>query len=148
MTAAMICLGDELGLYRALADGQALTSGELAARTGCAERWVREWLCQQGAEAADVGCGAGIAVVEMARAFPRSTFHGWDVSEHALARAEENRRAAGVPNIAFHDARREPLPPDARFALVTTFDCLHDMTDPAGTMRHIRAAIRPDGVWL
>jgi hypothetical protein len=22
------------------------------------------------------------------------------------------------------------------------------MTDPAGTMRHIRAAIRPDGVWL
>src|SRR5439155_20869766 len=36
---------------------------------------------QQGAEAADVGCGAGIAVVEMARAFPRSTFHGWDVSE-------------------------------------------------------------------
>src|SRR2546422_9732657 len=49
MTAAMICLGDELGLYRALADGQALTSGELAARTGCAERWVREWLCQQGA---------------------------------------------------------------------------------------------------
>jgi len=250
MTAAMICLGDELGLYRALADGEALTSGELAARTGCAERWVREWLCQQGAagvleyrgdgrfalppegravladesspacgvgffahlpgmmgiverlpeafrsgiglsydafgtegargiergfapwfrtmlvpfalphipglverlqqgaEAADVGCGAGIAVVEMARAFPRSTFHGWDVSEHALARAEENRRAAGAPNIAFHDARREPLPPDARFALVTTFDCLHDMTDPAGTMRQIRAAIRPDGVWL
>ena len=75
----------------------------------------------------------------MARAFPRSTFHGWDVSEHALARAEENRRAAGAPNIAFHDARREPLPPDARFALVTTFDCLHDMTDPAGTMRHFDA---------
>src|SRR5213592_2971568 len=49
MTAAMICLGDELGLYQALADGEALTSGELAARTGCAERWVREWLCQQGA---------------------------------------------------------------------------------------------------
>src|SRR2546428_6138077 len=49
MTASMIHLGDRLGLYRALADGEALTSGELAARTGCAERWVREWLCQQGA---------------------------------------------------------------------------------------------------
>src|SRR2546430_17172522 len=49
MTAAMIHLGDRLGLYQALADGEALTSGELAARTGCAERWVREWLCQQGA---------------------------------------------------------------------------------------------------
>src|SRR5438067_1418148 len=40
MTATMIHLGDRLGLYRALADGEALTS---------AERWVREWLCQQGA---------------------------------------------------------------------------------------------------
>src|SRR5438132_1361521 len=49
MTATMIHLGDRLGLYRALADGEALTSAELAARTGCAERWVREWLCQQGA---------------------------------------------------------------------------------------------------
>src|SRR5205814_9663929 len=49
MTAAMIHLGDRLGLYQALADGEALTSGELAARTGCADRWVREWLRQQGA---------------------------------------------------------------------------------------------------
>src|SRR5207247_1924445 len=39
----------ELGLYPAVADGGARTGGELAARTGCAERWVREWLCQQGA---------------------------------------------------------------------------------------------------
>src|SRR3989442_14345103 len=49
MTATMIHLGDRLGLYRALADGAALTSAELAARTGCAERWLREWLFQQGA---------------------------------------------------------------------------------------------------
>src|SRR2546428_10227038 len=49
MTATMIHLEDRLGLYRALANGEALTSAELAARTGCAERWVREWLCQQGA---------------------------------------------------------------------------------------------------
>src|SRR5438309_11612286 len=41
MTATMIHLGDRLGLYRALADGEALTSAELAARTGCAERWAR-----------------------------------------------------------------------------------------------------------
>jgi 2-polyprenyl-3-methyl-5-hydroxy-6-metoxy-1,4-benzoquinol methylase len=65
-----------------------------------------------------------------------------------LARAEENRRGAGLANAAFHDARREPLPADGRFALVTTFDCLHDMTDPAAAVRGIRAAIRPDGVWL
>jgi 2-polyprenyl-3-methyl-5-hydroxy-6-metoxy-1,4-benzoquinol methylase len=41
-----VYLGDRLGYYRALADGP-LTSSELAARTGTAERYAREWLEQQ-----------------------------------------------------------------------------------------------------
>jgi SAM-dependent methyltransferase len=44
---AMAILGDRLGLYRALASGTPLTAAELAARTGCAERYVREWLANQ-----------------------------------------------------------------------------------------------------
>jgi SAM-dependent methyltransferase len=39
-----VYLGERLGLYRALADGGPATSGELAARTGTAERYLREWL--------------------------------------------------------------------------------------------------------
>ncbi|HEY8153116.1 MAG TPA: class I SAM-dependent methyltransferase [Myxococcota bacterium] len=101
-----------------------------------------------GAAAADVGCGGGVALLEMAKAFPGSQFHGYDISQHALARAEENRRAAGVSNASFHDAARDPLPGDARFAFVTSFDCLHDMTDPASVMRRIRGALAPDGTWL
>jgi SAM-dependent methyltransferase len=42
--AALIVIGDKLGLYRAMADGQPVTPAELAARTGTAERYVREWL--------------------------------------------------------------------------------------------------------
>src|SRR4029450_4404292 len=45
----MLCLGDRLGLYRALADGEPVTSAELAARPGLPERWLREWMHQQGA---------------------------------------------------------------------------------------------------
>jgi hypothetical protein len=41
-----VYLGSRLGLYRALADGDATTS-ELAERTGTNERYVREWLEQQ-----------------------------------------------------------------------------------------------------
>jgi 2-polyprenyl-3-methyl-5-hydroxy-6-metoxy-1,4-benzoquinol methylase len=39
-----VYLGERLGLYRALAAGGPATSAELAARTGTAERYVREWL--------------------------------------------------------------------------------------------------------
>ena len=46
---AMVVLGDKLGLYRAMAGTGSVTSAELAARTGTAERYVREWLSAQAA---------------------------------------------------------------------------------------------------
>jgi 2-polyprenyl-3-methyl-5-hydroxy-6-metoxy-1,4-benzoquinol methylase len=42
--AALVVIGDRLGLYRALATGGALTAAELAAQTGTHERYIREWL--------------------------------------------------------------------------------------------------------
>ena len=42
--AVLILLGDKLGLYKAMADSQPVTSAELAQRTGTNERYVREWL--------------------------------------------------------------------------------------------------------
>jgi SAM-dependent methyltransferase len=41
---AMVLLGDELGLYKAMADGQPIAAEEVARRTGCNPRLVREWL--------------------------------------------------------------------------------------------------------
>jgi SAM-dependent methyltransferase len=49
VNAALALTGDELGLYRAMADGQPVGSQELAARTGTQERYVREWLAAQAA---------------------------------------------------------------------------------------------------
>ena len=42
--AALVVIGDKLGLYRAMADNGPMTSADLAERTGTAERYVREWL--------------------------------------------------------------------------------------------------------
>ncbi len=48
MSAALMLVGDRLGLYRELAKGP-VTSADLAKRTGTNERYVREWLGNQGA---------------------------------------------------------------------------------------------------
>lgn len=103
---------------------------------------------QAGAKVADVGCGGGVALIEMAKAYPHSTFHGYDISQHALARAEANKAQAGVRNVTFHNVTGSPLPEDASFDFLTTFDCLHDMPHPAVVMRAIRQAIKPSGTWL
>ena len=49
LNAALVVMGDKLGLYRALAGAGPLTPVELARRTGVAERYVREWLNAQAA---------------------------------------------------------------------------------------------------
>jgi 2-polyprenyl-3-methyl-5-hydroxy-6-metoxy-1,4-benzoquinol methylase len=101
-----------------------------------------------GARVADIGCGAGGAVLLMAEAFPRSTFVGYDISQYALERACERLAGAGVTNARFVDPREEPLPADHSIDLVTSIDCIHDMTHPQEMMRAIWAALADDGWWL
>ena len=45
----LVYLGDRLGLWKALASLESATSGQLAERSGLAERYVREWLAAQAA---------------------------------------------------------------------------------------------------
>src|ERR1700737_1966087 len=49
VNAGLIVIGDRLGLYKAMAGAGAITSAELAEKTGTAERYVREWLNAQAA---------------------------------------------------------------------------------------------------
>jgi SAM-dependent methyltransferase len=103
---------------------------------------------REGASLIDIGCGAGGAVLLLAAEFPASRFTGYDISRHALDRAGERLAENGLNNARFVDPRHEPIPDDGSVDVVTTFDCIHDMTDPAGMMRTIRAALADDGVWL
>src|SRR3954462_15531456 len=49
LNAALVVMGDKLGLYRTLAGAGPLTPVELARRAGVAERYVREWVNAQAA---------------------------------------------------------------------------------------------------
>ena len=49
MNAALVIIGDKLGLYKAMAGAGGMTSAELAQKTGTTERYVREWLNAQAA---------------------------------------------------------------------------------------------------
>lgn len=103
---------------------------------------------ERGCRAVDIGCGAGGAAILMARTFPNSEFVGYDISRHALARAEEKKADAGVTNVTFLDPRESPMPSDGSADVVFTFDCIHDMTHPAEMMRSIRSCLKEDGTWL
>ncbi len=49
VSGALVVLGDRLGLYKAMAEGNRMSAEELAATTGFKERYLREWLSAQAA---------------------------------------------------------------------------------------------------
>jgi SAM-dependent methyltransferase len=249
--AALVVIGDKLGLYRAMAGAGPLAPAELAARTGTAERYVREWLnahaaggyvdyhaesgryelspeqamlladedgpaffvggfqaaaaavkiepklaeafttgagvgwhehdhgvfhgverfyragylanltqawlpaldgvaakLAAGAQVADVGCGHGASTILMARAYPASTFVGFDYHPESIAAARRRAEAAGVGDRVRFEVATAKDYPGAGYDLVATFDCLHDLGDPVGAAAHIRTTLAPDGAWL
>jgi SAM-dependent methyltransferase len=251
LNAALVVMGDKLGLYRALAGAGPLTPQELANRTGTAERYVREWLNNQaaggyveydpatgrytlppeqavaltdesspaylpgffqiaigsvvdspriidaartgegigwhdhvhdvhegcerffrpgynanllaswlpsldgvveklerGIRVADVGCGHGASTILMAQAFPNSTFFGSDYHEGSIETARRRAEEAGVADRVTFEAAPAAGYSGRDYDLVTMFDCLHDMGDPAGAARHVRETLAADGTWM
>jgi SAM-dependent methyltransferase len=244
----MVSLGSKLGLYKAMSGAGPISSKELAARAGCAERYVREWLNAQaaggyvgyhavsdtyelspeqamvladenspvfipnawqvpasmwfdedqaieafrtgkgvawgehdgrlycgvaafyrnayrgslvsewlpaldgvvekldaGITVADVGCGYGHSSVLMAKAFPRSRFHGFDVHRASVDEAKRNAADAGVAARVAFDVARAVDYPGENYGLICFFDCLHDMGDPIAAARHAAEVLAPDG---
>jgi 2-polyprenyl-3-methyl-5-hydroxy-6-metoxy-1,4-benzoquinol methylase len=103
---------------------------------------------EAGASVADVGCGAGLALMTMATAFPRSSFEGFDPSRHAIERARAHLSETELTNVALHLAGAADLPARPTFDFVVTLDCMHDMPRPTQTVAAIRRAIHADGTWL
>jgi 2-polyprenyl-3-methyl-5-hydroxy-6-metoxy-1,4-benzoquinol methylase len=250
-TAPLVLIGDKLGLYKAMADGVPVSPAELAERTGCRERYIREWLCQQaasgyveyevssakfrlppeqataladddspafipgafqllaamvkdephiterfrsgegfgwhehdhdlfegterffrpgylanlieswlpsldgvveklqaGARVADIGCGHGASTILMARAYPASTFVGSDYHDGSIEAARRAAERAGVSDRATFDVASASTFAGGPYDLVCVFDALHDMGDPVGVSRHVRAQLADDGTWM
>lgn len=115
-----------------------LIDGWLPALDGAVEK------LRAGAKVADVGCGHGSSTVLMARAFPASTFHGYDFHAASVEAARKAAREAGMANTRFAALGAKELPAEG-FDLVCIFDALHDMGDPVGAARRIRECMAPDG---
>ena len=103
-------------------------------------------LLTAGARVADVACGTGHALIVLARAFPASTFTGYDLDEHAIARARAEAAGAGCANVSFEVADAARLTGEARFDVIFVFDAIHDQAEPDAVLAGISRALVPGGL--
>jgi SAM-dependent methyltransferase len=126
-------------------------------RSGYLGNLIQSWLpaldgvvakLEAGAKVADVGCGVGASTIIMAKAYPKSKFHGFDYHAPSIELARQRAREAGVAERVTFEVAKATDFPGTGYDLVAHFDCLHDLEDPVGAARHARQAIAFDGKWL
>jgi SAM-dependent methyltransferase len=126
-------------------------------RPGYAANLVRSWIpslhgvkarLEAGARVADVGCGKGASTILMAKAFPNSQFIGFDYHDKSIEGARTIAAREGLSDrVTFEVAKAKEFR-GKDYDLVTMFDCLHDMGDPAGAAAHVRSTLGKEGTWM
>jgi 2-polyprenyl-3-methyl-5-hydroxy-6-metoxy-1,4-benzoquinol methylase len=126
-------------------------------RPGYAANLVSSWIpsldgveqkLKSGARVADVGCGHGASTILMAKAYPNSTFTGFDYHGRSIEYARKAASEAGVSGRVNFEVARAKDYPGRGYDFVTFFDCLHDMGDPVGASAHVLESLTSDGVWM
>jgi 2-polyprenyl-3-methyl-5-hydroxy-6-metoxy-1,4-benzoquinol methylase len=104
-----------------------------------------------GIRVCDLGCGEGVALNLMARAFPRSRFTGIDIDEPAVETGRSEAREVGLGNAEYwvmDAAVIEGLDElSGRFDYICAFDAVHDQPRPLEVLRGVRHMLAPGGVF-
>ena len=123
-------------------------------RNGYKASLVQQWLpaldgvvdkLRAGAIVADIGCGYGHSTALMAKAFPNSTFRGFDSHEASVAEARAIAEQDGIADRTTFALARADNYPGSGYDLICFFDCLHDMGDPVAAAAWAAKALAPDG---
>jgi SAM-dependent methyltransferase len=126
-------------------------------RPGYAANLVSSWIpaltdvkqrLEAGARVADVGCGKGASTLLMAKAFPKSTFFGFDYHDKSIEAARESAWREGLSERVTFEVSKAKEFPGKDYDFVAVFDCLHDMGDPVGASAHVRRALSSNGSWM
>ncbi len=106
---------------------------------------------QSGIRVCDLGCAAGVALLLMAEAFPRSRFAGMDISSEAIETARGEASRHKLANLEFFILDAATLKDNREFKgafdYVTAFDAIHDQTRPLEVLQGVHHILASNGLF-
>jgi 2-polyprenyl-3-methyl-5-hydroxy-6-metoxy-1,4-benzoquinol methylase len=98
---------------------------------------------------AEIGCGEGLAAITIARAYPNADIDGYDLDEASIAVARKDAADAGVADrVRFHVRDAAGGSVEGHYDLVMAIEMLHDVPDPVGILRTMKALAGDNGAVL
>jgi 2-polyprenyl-3-methyl-5-hydroxy-6-metoxy-1,4-benzoquinol methylase len=89
---------------------------------------------------AEVGCGEGLAAITIAKAYPEVTIDAWDLDDASIAAARKAAADTGVADrVRFEVRDCADVELGGDYDLVLSIEMLHDVPDPVGVLRAMRA---------
>jgi len=101
-----------------------------------------------GGAVADIGCGNGQALIELAKGYPQATLVGYDNYAPAIEAANANALATGVADRLRFEVCDVTTGIPGQFDLITTFDVVHDMPFPRPALSEVKGALKPGGTYF
>jgi SAM-dependent methyltransferase len=101
-----------------------------------------------GGRAADLGSGAGLASISIARAFPKAFAVGFEPYAPSVERARQNAKAAGVEQRVSFETFDGVNVPGGPYDLITINYSLHHAGDPVALLRSARKTLAAGGAFL
>lgn len=102
----------------------------------------------KGIDVLDIGCGRGKALLQLAKAYPKSRFVGYDLSDEAIAHANKAAREVGVMNVDYVKKDLTHWRDVQSFDWIMALDAIHDQARPDLVLANVRRALRPGGVFF
>jgi|SRR5438552_5214477 len=97
----------------------------------------------------DAACGTGLLLERFAHLVPHAELHGVDASEDMLVQARHLLPEAHFMHASLQGGEKADLPyQGASFDLITCTNALHNMNDPVGVLRGLRALLAPQGQFV
>jgi 2-polyprenyl-3-methyl-5-hydroxy-6-metoxy-1,4-benzoquinol methylase len=101
---------------------------------------VHERLSSGPGRVAEIGCGEGVAAIQIALAYPGVTVDGYDLDDASIVAARKNAAEAGVADrVRFEVTDARTVAASGDYDLVVCIEMLHDVPDPVGVLRTMRA---------